>query len=148
MLTRFMARVIVNYTIRLFCNKTRKKHRQFGDEIMTEFLYHLGMLDIKDDVLKPTCMILYITSQFFPRDIKDRLSVQLKGCINLALIGWYVELPGDVVFKVEINVRTDMMAVYGLVKRDRPVAPLYTPHHDIMIIDMCLKKMLGTDEIK
>lgn len=123
-----------------------------GDEIMTEFLYHLGMLDIKDEVLKhtyvSTCMMPYITSQFMPRAIKDRPLVQPKGCTNLALIGQYVELPGDVVFTVETSVRTAMMAAYGLLKLDRPVTPLYTPHYDIRIINMCLKKMLGTDEIK
>ena len=122
-----------------------------GDEILTEFLYHLGMLDIKDEVLKhtyvSTCMMPYITSQFMPRAIKDRPLVQPEGCTNLALIGQYVELPGDVVFTVETSVRTAMMAAYGLLKLDRPVAPLYTPHYDIRIITMCLKKMLGTNEL-
>lgn len=123
-----------------------------GEEILTEFLYHLGMLDIKDEVLKhtyiSTCMMPYITSQFMPRAIKDRPSVIPEGCTNLALIGQYVELPGDVVFTVETSVRTAMMAAYGLLKLDKPVTPLYTPHYDIRIITMCLKKMMGTEEIK
>ncbi|MGN1399130.1 MAG: oleate hydratase [Erysipelotrichaceae bacterium] len=123
-----------------------------GEEILTEFLYHLGMLDIKDEVLShtyvSTCMMPYITSQFMPRTIKDRPHVIPEGCTNLALIGQYVELEGDVVFTVETSVRTAMMAAYGLLKLDRPVTPLYTPHYDIRIIMMCLKKMLGTDEIK
>ncbi|MGN1104312.1 MAG: oleate hydratase, partial [Candidatus Coproplasma sp.] len=123
-----------------------------GEEILTEFLYHLGMLDIKDEVLShtyvSTCMMPYITSQFMPRAIKDRPLVQPEGCTNLALIGQYVELPGDVVFTVETSVRTAMMAAYGLLKLDRPVAPLYTPHYDIRIVAMCLKKMLGTDKLK
>ncbi len=123
-----------------------------GDEIMTEFLYHLGMLDIKDEVLShtyvSTCMMPYITSQFMPRAIKDRPLVRPEGCTNLALIGQYVELPGDVVFTVETSIRTAMMAAYSLLNLDRAVAPLYTPHYDIRIIAMCLKKMLGTDEVK
>ncbi|MGN0298004.1 MAG: oleate hydratase [Lachnospiraceae bacterium] len=123
-----------------------------GDEIMTEFLYHVGMLDIKDEVLShtyvSTCMMPYITSQFMPRAIKDRPLVQPEGCTNLALIGQYVELPGDVVFTVETSVRTAMMAAYGLLKLDRPVTPLYEPHYDIRILSMCLKKMLGTDTLK
>lgn len=123
-----------------------------GDEILTEFLYHLGMLDIKDEVLKhtyvSTCMMPYITSQFMPRAIKDRPNVIPEGCTNLALIGQYVELPGDVVFTVETSVRTAMMAAYGLLQLDKPVTPLYTPHYDIRILSMCLKKMLGTNTIK
>ena len=122
-----------------------------GEEIMTEFLYHLGMLDIKDEVLAhtyvSTCMMPYITSQFMPRAIKDRPLVQPEGCTNLALIGQYVELPGDVVFTVETSVRTAMMAAYGLLKLERPVAPLYQPQYDIRIIAMCLKKMLGTENV-
>ena len=123
-----------------------------GEEIMTEFLYHLGMLDIKDEVLShtyvSTCMMPYITSQFMPRAIKDRPLVRPEGCTNLALIGQYVELPGDVVFTVETSIRTAMMAAYSLLNLDRAVSPLYTPHYDIRIIAMCLKKMLGTDTLK
>ena len=120
-----------------------------GDEILTEFLYHLGMLDIKDEVLShtyvSTCMMPYITSQFMPREIRDRPLVQPEGCTNLALIGQFVELPGDVVFTVETSVRTAMMAAYGLLKLDRPVTPLYQPQYDIRILAMCLKKMLDVD---
>lgn len=122
-----------------------------GEEIMTEFLYHLGMLDIKDEVLShtyvSTCMMPYITSQFMPRRIADRPLVQPKGCTNLALIGQYVELPGDVVFTVETSIRTAMMAAYGLLNLDRAVTPLYQGQYDIRIITMCLKKMMGTDQI-
>ena len=111
----------------------------------------MGMLDIRDDVLKhsyiSTCMMPYITSQFMPRAVKDRPKVIPDGCTNLALIGQYVELPGDVVFTVETSVRTAMMAAYGLLKLDRPVVPLYEAQYDIRIITMCLKKMLGTEKI-
>lgn len=88
-------------------------------------------------------MMPYITSQFMPRAIADRPKVFPEGCTNLALIGQYVELPGDVVFTVETSIRTAMMAAYGLLKLDRPVTPLYEPHWDIRIITMCLKKMLA-----
>lgn len=122
-----------------------------GEEIMTEFLYHLGMLDIKDEVLAhtyiSTCMMPYITSQFMPRAIKDRPLVQPEGCTNLALIGQYVELPGDVVFTVETSIRTAMMAAYGLLGLDRAVTPLYEAQYDIRIIAMCLRKMMGVTEV-
>ena len=122
-----------------------------GEEIMTEFLYHMGMLDIKDEVLShtyiSTCMMPYITSQFMPRKISDRPKVIPDGCTNLALIGQYVELPGDVVFTVETSVRTAMMAAYSLLKLDRNVMPLYEAQYDTRILTMCLKKMLNTNKL-
>lgn len=122
-----------------------------GDEILTEFLYHMGMLDMKEEVLAhtyvSTCMMPYITSQFMPRAIADRPKVIPEGCKNLALIGQYVELPGDVVFTVETSIRTAMMASYGLLHLDREIPPLYEAQYDIRILVMCLKKMLGTEEI-
>lgn len=122
-----------------------------GEEILTEFIYHLGLMDIKDEILEhsytSTCMMPYITSQFMPRKVADRPKVIPDGCTNLALIGQYVELPGDVVFTVETSVRTAMMAAYGLLKLDRPVIPLYEAQYDTRILIMCLKKMLGTDNL-
>lgn len=122
-----------------------------GEEILTEFLYHLGLLDIRDEALKhcyiSTCMMPYITSQFMPRALGDRPSVIPKGCTNLAFIGQYVELPGDVVFTVETSIRTAMMASYGLLHLDRPVVPLYEAQYDIRVLAACIKKLIGTDEI-
>ena len=40
-------------------------------------------------------MMPYITSQFMPRKISDRPKVIPEGCVNLAFIGQFVELPGD-----------------------------------------------------
>lgn len=122
-----------------------------GNEILTEFLYHLGMLDIKDEVLEhcyvSTCMMPYITSQFMPREIKDRPKVIPDGCTNLAFIGQYVELPGDVVFTVETSIRTALMASYGLIHLDKSVPALYEAQYDIRVLVACLKKLLGTDKI-
>ena len=92
-------------------------------------------------------MMPYITSQFMPRALGDRPSVIPKGCTNLAFIGQYVELPGDVVFTVETSIRTAMMASYGLLHLDRPVVPLYEAQYDIRVLAACIKKLIGTDEI-
>lgn len=116
-----------------------------GEEIVTEFLYHLGMLDMKEEVLKhsyiSTCMMPYITSQFLPRKVSDRPNVIPKGCTNLAFIGQFVEIPGDVVFTVETSIRTAMMAAYSLTKIDKPVVPLYQGQFDLRMITLCLKQM-------
>lgn len=124
-----------------------------GEEVLQEFLYHFGMLDWYDRLKGCTyvslSMMPYITSQFMPRCSKgDRPRVIPEGSRNYAFIGQYVELDGDVVFTVETSVRTAMMAAYGLTGIDRKVLPLYQGQYDIRWLAMCVKKMLGTDEIK
>ncbi|OZG63350.1 67 kDa myosin-cross-reactive antigen family protein [Bifidobacterium lemurum] len=122
-----------------------------GEELLTELLYHLGMLDMKDELLAhtyiSTCMMPYITSQFMPRTINDRPRVIPEGSANYAFIGQFCELPGDVVFTVETSIRTAMMAAYGLLDLDKPVVPLYEAQYDIRVLSMCLRKMLGKDAI-
>lgn len=123
-----------------------------GEEVMQEFLYHLGMLDEYDELMKHTyvslTMMPYITSQFMPRNSKgDRPRVIPEGSKNYAFIGQYVELDGDVVFTVETSVRTAMMAAYGLTGIDRKVKPLYKGQYDVRWLVMCAKKMMGTNEI-
>jgi oleate hydratase len=122
-----------------------------GEEICKELLYHMGLKDKIDEII-PHCnliptMMPYITSQFMPRAVGDRPNVIPEGCTNLAFIGQYVEIPGDVVFTVETSVRTAMVAAYGLLKLDKPVTPLFTGQNDIRIIVACVKKMLGVEKL-
>lgn len=97
-----------------------------GEEILTEYCYHMGLLDMKDELLKHSYISVaampYITSQFSPRRVSDRPLVVPKGCTNLGFIGQYVEVKDDVVFTVETSVRTALEAVYALTKLDK--APL------------------------
>lgn len=122
-----------------------------GEEILKELLYHLDYLDHYDELLAHTriitAMMPYITSQFMPRGLRDRPQIIPEGCTNLALIGQFVELEGDVVFTVETSVRTAMIAVYRTLHLDKPVTPLFEPQYDIRIIVACLKKMLGVETI-
>lgn len=120
-----------------------------GNEIMTEMLYHFGMLDLKDDLLGhtyvSTCMMPYITSQFMPRHIADRPKVVPEGCTNLAFIGQYVETPDDAVFTVETSCRTGMYAAYalsGVEKKPLEVAPTF---YDVRYIVAQLKKINGIE---
>ncbi len=124
-----------------------------GAEVLQEFLYHLGMLDEYDELIRHSyvslTMMPYITSQFMPRNSRgDRPAVIPAGSKNYAFVGQYVELEGDVVFTVETSVRTAMMAAYGLTGIDRKVLPLYQGQYDIRWLVMCIKKMLGTDNIQ
>lgn len=127
-----------NYIKKPMCDCT-------GNEILTELLYHLDMLDLKDELIKhtymSTCMMPYITSQFMPREIKDRPTVVPEGCTNLAFIGQYVETPSDAVFTVETSCRTGMYAAYelsGVEKKSLEVAPTF---YDIRYVIAQLKKV-------
>ena len=120
-----------------------------GDEIMTELLYHLDMMDIKDELLRhtrvTTCNMPYIMSQFMPRNIADRPKVVPDGCKNLAFIGQFVETPEDAVFTVETSCRTGMYAAYalsGLEKKTLEIAPTF---YDIRYIVAQIKKLQNID---
>ena len=118
-----------------------------GDEIMTELLYHLGMLDIKDEVLAhtymSTAMMPYCTAQFMPRKLGDRPKVIPAGCTNLALLGQFVEIDDDVVFTVETSVRTGMEAVYGLLHLEKDVIEVNTSRYDIRYLLERVKRFAG-----
>jgi oleate hydratase len=123
-----------------------------GAEMFAEMLYHCGLApeDIDRTVAASyvsTAYMPYITSQFMPRKVADRPKVIPDGCVNLAFIGQYVELPGDVVFTVETSVRTAMMAVWGLTGLDKPIVPMYEPQYDLRVIMANLKAALGIEEI-
>ncbi len=122
-----------------------------GAEVFAELLYHCGLEDKIDSILAhssvSTCMMPYITSQFMPRKISDRPKVIPDGCVNLAFIGQFVELPGDVVFTVETSVRTAMMAVWGLTGLAKPMVPIYEPAFDLRVIVASIKETLAIDEI-
>ncbi|GEO63634.1 oleate hydratase [Companilactobacillus nantensis] len=118
-----------------------------GDEIMTELLYHLGMLDIKDEVLKhtymSTAMMPYVTSQFMPRQLGDRPKVVPDGCTNLAFLGQFVEIDDDVVFTVETSVRTGLESVYELLNIDKDVIEVNPSRYDIRYLLERVKRFNG-----
>ena len=87
------------------CTYVKKPMTQCsGEEIKREFLYYCGLEDKIDGIMPHITAIPvvmpYITSQFMPRKLKDRPEVIPAGNRNLAFIGRFVELEGDVVFTV------------------------------------------------
>ena len=123
-----------------------------GEEVLREFLYHCGLENEMDEIVKhsisiPTVMP-YITSQFMPRKITDRPKIIPKSSLNLAFIGQFVELEGDVVFTVETSVRTAITAVYKMLHLDRPITPLFKGQYDIRMINIALKTLIGKDKIE
>ncbi len=123
-----------------------------GEKIMREFLYYCDLEDKIDEIMPHITAIPvvmpYITSQFMPRGLKDRPEVIPAGNKNLAFIGQFVELEGDVVFTVETSVRTAMIAVYRLLHLDRPITPLFQGQYDIRMVNAGMKMMLGKDKIE
>ena len=123
-----------------------------GEEIMREFLYYCGLENKIDEIMPHITAIPvvmpYITSQFMPRKLKDRPEVIPAGNRNLAFIGPFVDLEGDVVFTVETSVRTAMIAVYRMLHLDRPITPLFQGQYDIRMVNVALKTLLGKDKIE
>lgn len=123
-----------------------------GEEILRELLYYIGLEDKYDEIREhciaiPTVMP-YVTSQFMPRGGKDRPLIIPEGSQNLAFIGQFVELPGDVVFTVETSVRTAMTAVYRMTHLDRPVDPLFEGQYDIRMVKAGMLTMTGKEKIE
>lgn len=119
---------------------------------LREFLFYCGLQDKIDEIMPHITAIPvvmpYITSQFMPRRLKDRPEVIPAGNKNLAFIGQFVELEGDVVFTVETSVRTAMIAVYRMLHLDRPITPLFQGQYDIRMVNVALKTLLGKDKIE
>lgn len=122
-----------------------------GEELFSELLYHIGLEREIPKILASSkvisCMMPYITSQFMPRSKGDRPDVIPKGSTNLAFLGQFTEVPNDCVFTVEYSVRSAMMAVYGLLKLDKEVTPVYEGQYDIRVLINAVKTMFGNKEI-
>ncbi len=109
-----------------------------GEELVSELLYHMGLKDKIDDILKTVnvipCMMPYVTSQFMPRVKGDRPDVIPEGSTNLAFLGQFAEVADDCVFTIEYSVRTAMMAVYALLELEKQVVPIYASKYDIRVL--------------
>ena len=101
-----------------------------GEDLLTELVCHLGFgkdLDrIKEVTVSIPTTLPYATSQFSPRKISDRPRVVPEGSTNLALLGQFVEIPGDCVFLVDYSTRSAQIGVYELLNVRKKVTPVYT----------------------
>ncbi len=99
-----------------------------GAEILQELCGHLRFdLAMVASANCIPCRMPYITSMFMPRSQSDRPLPVPPGSKNFAFISQFVEIADDVVFTVEYSVRAAQLAVYALLKIERPV-PAITPH--------------------
>jgi oleate hydratase len=114
-----------------------------GEEIVQEWLYHLGVPVQDIPELAATgaravpVMMPYVTSFFMPRKAGDRPDVVPDGSVNFAFIGQFAETrERDCIFTTEYSVRTPMEAVYTLLGVERGVPEVFNSTYDI-------RKMLG-----
>jgi oleate hydratase len=99
-----------------------------GAEILRELCGHLRFdPETVETANCIPCRMPYITSMFMPRLRADRPRPVPKGSKNFAFVSQFVEIESDVVFTVEYSVRAAQMAVYELLRIDRPIPPV-TPH--------------------
>ena len=112
-----------------------------GAEILTELCGHL-VLDagVFEQATCVPCRLPYITSMFMPRAKSDRPLPVPETSKNLAFVSQFVEIPDDVVFTVEYSVRAAQMAVYQLLKVQRPIPPITRHDRDLKVLLASLEK--------
>jgi len=100
-----------------------------GREILVELFSHLGLQEQLPSLLASSncipCLLPYTTSQFMPRARGDRPEVIPAGTANLAFVGQYCEIPGNVVYTVEYSVQAARLAVTSLLGLEPAVPPTY-----------------------
>ncbi|MDR2986862.1 MAG: oleate hydratase, partial [Nocardiopsaceae bacterium] len=108
-----------------------------GEEITSEWLYHLGVPvedipELAADAAKCVpVMMPYVTSFFMPRHAGDRPDVVPEGSVNFAFIGQFAESGRDCIFTTEYSVRTPMEAVYTLLDIERGVPEVFGSTYDV-----------------
>ncbi|MGD9717887.1 MAG: oleate hydratase [Sulfurimonadaceae bacterium] len=142
--------VLVLWAYGLFADKVgdfvkKKMSECSGEELACELLYHLGAKERIEEIL-PTlnvipCMMPYITSQFMPRAKGDRPKVIPDGSTNFAFIGQFCEIEGECVFTVEHSVRSAISAVYGVLKIDKAIPPIYPSRYDVRVLAEATKTL-------
>lgn len=115
-----------------------------GEEIFDELLYHLHLIDRKEEIKKDIinvipCMMPYVDAQFQPRKMTDRPNVVPKGSTNFAMISQFVEIPEDMVFTEEYSVRAARIAVYTLLGINKPICKVTPYHKDPKVLKRALE---------
>jgi oleate hydratase len=106
-----------------------------GAEILRELCGHLNFdPTVFEKASCIPCRMPYITSMFMPRQKSDRPLPVPKGSKNLAFVSQFVEIPDDVVFTVEYSVRAAQIAVYQLLKIQRPIPAITRHYRSIAVI--------------
>ncbi|KAL4807880.1 streptococcal 67 kDa myosin-cross-reactive antigen like family-domain-containing protein [Aspergillus unguis] len=91
-----------------------------GKEIFTEILSHFAFpLSILDSALTIPCIQPRAAATMLPRTTEDRPAVLPKGMTNMALIGPFVEIPGEIAVTSDYSVMGAQKAVRHLMGLDK-----------------------------
>jgi oleate hydratase len=91
-----------------------------GQEIMTEVLHQLD-LPVEETLAQSItipCVMPRMTAALLPRNHSDRPKVVPQGMTNMALIGQFVDISGEIV-TIDYMVRGAQMAVHQLMGLER-----------------------------
>ncbi|MEV5575335.1 oleate hydratase [Spirillospora sp. NPDC052269] len=124
-----------------------------GEEIVQEWLYHLGVPEEEIPELAATgakavpVMMPYVTSFFMPRRAGDRPDVVPEGSVNFAFIGQFAESTRDCIFTTEYSVRTPMEAVYRLLGIERGVPEVFNSTYDVRKLLAATSRLRDGEEL-
>ncbi|RFU39529.1 oleate hydratase [Actinomadura logoneensis] len=125
-----------------------------GEEIVQEWLYHLGVPEEEIPELAATgakavpVMMPYVTSFFMPRRAGDRPDVVPEGSVNFAFIGQFAESSRDCIFTTEYSVRTPMEAVYRLLDIERGVPEVFASTYDVRTLLAATSRLRDGEELR
>ncbi|MFC5184518.1 oleate hydratase [Actinomadura harenae] len=125
-----------------------------GEEIVQEWLYHLGVPEEEIPELAATgakavpVMMPYVTSFFMPRRAGDRPDVVPEGAVNFAFIGQFAESSRDCIFTTEYSVRTPMEAVYTLLGVERGVPEVFNSTYDVRKLLAATNRLRDGEELR
>ncbi len=108
-----------------------------GQEIWWELLSLLGALEPQGQVeplAMETLRAPYFFAPFQPHAVGDRAPVLPMAGGNLALAGWFAEVPEEVPGSREQQVRSARMAVYGLLQVEKEILPVSPYRKDATIL--------------
>ncbi len=108
-----------------------------GQEVWWELLALLGASDPRSQ-MEPldveTLRAPYFFAPFQPHAVGDRAPVLPMAGGNLALAGWFAEVPEEVPGSREQQVRSARMAVYGLLQVEKEISPVSPYRKDATIL--------------
>lgn len=106
----------------------RATGRQLVDELIGQLGLERRATTVRMNTRARAVLLPYAGSPLLPRRPGDRPVPVPAGVRNLAFLGQFAEIPGEVAFSMEYSVRSAMLAVYRLLGLDRDVpAPRRQP---------------------
>ena len=123
-----------------------------GNEIVQEWLYHLGIStrhieELSRHIHCVPCRMPYVTSSFIVHDQSDKPLVIPKGAKNFAFLGNFALTSREISLTCEYQVRTAMEAVYTLLHLDRGIPEVFASEYDTRSFLSCVSSLMDGKKI-